>query len=253
MPNIDIPLPLDLKKLFDFPKCEEISPPKVEKLKIRLPTGGSLSAVKDITKGIPDDCSLAFNLMGQLGPFLASIECLLKVLKLLKPLIDVINGLPVPPVKALQEFAKAAVDLAPCLLVPTPANMIPFIKDILCLILKLLKCFLGTMKMILTMMSGIQLQLSAALASDNAELAHALECAQENAGLEAQHAMQAVEPLGTLLELLGPFFGIAGIEPIQLPALGDKTDAESLNQVIQTMQAVVATIQIVVDALGGCE
>jgi len=40
-------------------------------------------------------------------------------------------------------FAKAAADLAPCLLVPTPANLIPFLRDILCLILKLLHCFLN--------------------------------------------------------------------------------------------------------------
>jgi hypothetical protein len=252
MPSIDIEVDADLKKLFELPPCEEIRLPQPKPLKIQLPTGGSLSAVSDIARGIPNDCSLSFNLLAQLGPFLASIECLLKVLKLLKPLIDIVNGLPVPPVKAIQKFAKAAVDLAPCLLVPTPANMIPFIRDILCLILKLLKCFLGQMKTILAMMSGLQLRLDAALASGNAELAHALQCAQENASLSAQHLTQSVEPIKVLLELLGPFFGIAGVQPIQLPALGSAADVESLNQVVQTVQTVVATIQIVVDALGGC-
>ena len=65
-----------------------------EPLKIELPMGGSLKAFTDISKGIPTDCSMVFNLMVQLAPMLASIECLVRVLKLLAPLIEVIKGAP---------------------------------------------------------------------------------------------------------------------------------------------------------------
>jgi hypothetical protein len=252
MPNIDIPVPVDLQKLFQLPPCEEIKLPLPSPISIQLPSGGSLKAFTDISKGIPTDCSMTFNLLVQIAPLLASMECLVKILKLLKPLIDVINGLPVPPVKAIQEFAKAAADLVPCFLIPTPANMIPFIRDILCLILKVLNCFLGQLKTIVGMMQGLTLQLNAARASGNTELQSVIECAQENAQISAQHLTKSIEPIGVLLELVGPFMGIAGVQPIQLPALGDQTDLQALQQALQTMQGVVGSIQVVVDTLGGC-
>jgi hypothetical protein len=134
MPNVDITVDADLRKLFNLPPCSDISIPGPKPLKVQLPTGGSISAFADISKGIPTDCSMTFSLLLQLAPFLAATECLLKVLKLLKPLIDIIHGLtkvpPSPPVKAVEEFVKAAVDLAPCLLVPTPASIIPFVRDL---------------------------------------------------------------------------------------------------------------------------
>ena len=94
----------------------------------------TLKAFTDISKGIPTDCAMTFNLLVQLAPLLASMECLLKILKLIKPLVDVVGSLGPPPdpiklPKAIVDFTKAAVDLAPCLLIPTPANMIPFVRD----------------------------------------------------------------------------------------------------------------------------
>src|SRR5262249_47811146 len=211
MPNIDIPVPVDLAQMFDLPPCDEIKLPGPAPLSIQLPTGGSIKALADMSKAIPNDCALTFSLMLQIMPLLANLECILKILKLLKPLIDIVKGLPMPPVKALQEFAKAAVDLAPCLLIPTPANMIPFVRDILCLILKLLKCFLAQMKTLIGLMGGLSLSLNAAKDAGNLEQIKALECAQENAEATAKHLTNAIEPIGTLLDLLGTAMGIAGV------------------------------------------
>ncbi len=250
MPEIDIPVDPELEKLFAMPKCIDVKLPSPKQLSIQLPSGGRLKAISDLSKAIPTDCSLTFNLLLQLGPLLASIECLIKILKLLKPLIDVIQGLPMPPVKALQEFAKAAVDLAPCLLIPTPAAIIPFIRDILCLIIKVLNCFLGQLKTLIGVMRGLELQFLSA--AGNPEVLASLQCAQENAAASGQQILQSMEPVGAILDLVGPLMGIAGVEPIQLPALGSATDLQSLQQVVQTIQGVVGTLQIVVDALGGC-
>lgn len=253
MPSIDIPVPINLQKMFDLPPCEKIKlPPPPSPIKIQLPTGGSIQAFSDISKGVPTDCSMTFNLLVQLAPLLASMECLVNVLKLIKPLIDIVNGLPVPPLKAIKEFGDAVKDVAECLLIPTPANMIPFVRDILCLILKVLDCFLGQLNSLIGTMSGLALQLNAARQSGNIELQRALECSQENAAISAQHLTKSIEPIGALLDLVGPFMGIAGVQPIQLPKLGSQTDLQSLNQVVETVQSVVGAIQIVVDALGGC-
>lgn len=252
MPNIDITVSADLQEAFQLPPCEEIKLPLPSPLKVQLPTGGSISALADISKGIPTDCSMTFSLMLQVAPLLASLECLLKILKLLKPLIDVVNGLPVPPVKAIQEFVKAAADLAPCLLIPTPLSMIPFVKDLLCLILKALKCFLQQMKTLLGLMSGLSLQLISAQNAGNTELASSIQCAQENAQAQAAALGASIEPIGVILDLMGSVMGIAGVEPIKLPALGSQANLTSLNQFVKDIQGVVGVLETVTEALGGC-
>src|ERR1700683_549995 len=92
MPNIDIPIPTDLNKMFQFPPCAQVQLKPPSPLKITLPTGGTLSAFSDLSKGIPSDCSLTFSLMLQIAPFLGSIECLLKVLGLIGPLVESVKG-----------------------------------------------------------------------------------------------------------------------------------------------------------------
>src|SRR6266496_3694468 len=213
MPNIDIEVSADLKQAFQMPSCVELGLPNAGPLKIQLPTGGSIQAFADISKGIPTDCALTFSLMIQIAPFLAATECLLKVLKLLKPLFDVIQGL-------------------------------PFIKDLLCLILKVLKCFLSQLKSLMKILGPITLQLQAAQADGNDELVSTLQCAQKNAQTQAAQLMNSLGPVGVLLDLAGPLFGIAGVQPIQLPGLGSATDMQALNSVVQSIQSVTATIQI---------
>jgi hypothetical protein len=254
MPKLDIPISVDLQKDFDFPKCIDLRLPKPKPLNLTLPSGGSLKAFADISKGIPTDCSMTLSLMLQVAPLLASMECLLKILKLLKPLIDIVGGIPKPPSpKLLIDFGKAAADLAPCFLIPTPANLLPFVRDLLCLIIRALNCFLGQLKSLIALMGPINVQLDAARKAGNDELAGALECAKENAELQGKHLMSSVEPIGVILDLAGTVFGLVGVEPIKLPQLGSNADIESLNQVVQTIQGVVATLQVVADGLGGCQ
>jgi hypothetical protein len=252
MPNIDIAVPPELNEMFALPACADIKLPKPEPLTIHLPTGGTLKAFTDISKGIPTDCSMTLSLLLQIGPLLASMDCLLKILKLLKPLIDVIKGLPFPPVKAISDFIAAAKDLVPCLLIPTPAVIAPFVKDILCLILKVLTCVVGQLKSIVEIMSGLQIQLKVAIKDGNGELQTALQCAQDNAATAASHLTQSIEPIAALLELVSPLLQLAGQKPLQLPGIGGATDVEALKTVVTTLEGVKDAIKVVTDALGGC-
>jgi hypothetical protein len=257
MPNIDIPIPVDLKKAFDIPPCDMLKLPKPEPLSITLPTGGSLKAMTDVSKGIPTDCSMIFNLMLQLAPFMAATECLFKLLGIIAPLIDVVKGLaPLNPIKlgqAIPKFLKAAEKLAPCLLVVTGAPLIPFLRDLLCLIIKALNCLIGQMKSLVGVMKGISVQLDAAKSSGNFELQQTLECAQENAALSAEHFTKALEPIGVILELAKPLMELAGVSAnIQLPTFGAQNDLESLEGAIRDLQGVIGTMEVVADALGGC-
>lgn len=254
MPNIDVPVPDELAELMAAPKCIDLSFPPPIKQKITLPSGGSIQAIHDLGKAIPTDCSLSFSLMLQIAPLLASMECVIKILKLIKPLSDIITGLPAPPSpKILKEFADAVADLAPCFLSITPAGMIPFVRDILCLILAMLRCLIGQLKTVAEIMGGLTLQLKAAEDSGNADLAATLKCAQENSANSLQHLMNGFGPIGTILELMGPFMAIAGVDAIKLPELGSAEDAEGVTKTIEALQGVVDTIQPICDALGGCQ
>jgi hypothetical protein len=255
MPNIDIPIPEDLKKAFQFPPCAQVKLKSPSPIKINLPTGGTLSAFSDLSKGIPSDCSLTFSLMLQIAPFLASIECLLKVLGLIGPLIEFVKAVP-DPIKlasTVPKFLKAAEAVMPCVAVVTGLGIIPFIKDLLCLIIKALNCFLGQMKTLLGIMGGLALQLTIAQAAGDTDLIDAIQCEQDNAQAMASNMTASIEPIGVVLELAGTLFGIAGMKPITLPALGSETDIASLNSLVETLQGVVGTLQIASDALGGCD
>jgi hypothetical protein len=253
MASIDIAVSADLEQLFQLPSCDAITLPSAGSLSIQLPTGGSLQAFADISKGIPTDCSMTFSLMLQLAPFIASIQCLLDILKLLKPLIEIIKGLPMPPSPSvIGEFISAATALAPCLLIPTPAIMIPFILDLLCLILKVLKCFLSQIQSLINILGPLSLQLTAAQQSGNSDLIATLTCAQTNAQTQAGQIMNSLGPVGALLEIAGPLFGIAGVPTITLPALGSATDVDALKSVVTTMEPVVNTLESAISALGAC-
>jgi hypothetical protein len=256
MSNIDIAVDADLAALFNLPPCTELTLPPPTSLSVTLPTGGALKAFADISKGVPNDCSMTFSLMLQIAPFLAMSDCLLKILKLLKPLIDVVKSLgpPPDPIKlppAIEDFVKAAVDLAPCLLVPTPLAIIPFVRDLLCLILRVLQCLLSQLKSIVTLMEGLQIQLDLAQSTGNLDLINTILCAQGNASAQAQHLTNSLEPVGVLLGLASTMFEIAGVQPISLPALG-QSDVAGLNALVKSLQEVVSVITIATEALGGC-
>jgi hypothetical protein len=253
MAELDITVDADLRELFNLPSCSELAIPGPKPLKVNLPTGGTISAFADLSKGIPTDCALTFSLLLQLAPFLAATECVLKILKLLKPLIDIVKGLPKPPSPGLIiEFGEAAAALAPCLLVPTPAAIIPFIRDLLCLILRVLNCFVTQMNSLLKVMEGLQLKFNLAQQSGNADLLNMIQCAQANANAQAQHLTSSLEPIGVLLDLAGDLFGIAGVPTIQLPAVGSQTDLASLQALVKSVQEVTVVITVATDALGGC-
>jgi hypothetical protein len=92
-------------------------------------------------------------------------------------------------------------------------------------------------------------QLEAARRAGNDDLVATLECAQENALTSAQHLLQAFEPVGALLGLAGPLMSIAGVQAIQLPALGGDTDVAALKGSLGTLRGLINTMQQIVDGV----
>ena len=117
---IDIKLPDNIVQKLQPPTCDAIKLPQPQKLNLCLPFGGSFQGIVDVTKAIPDDCSLTFSILLQLPPLMASLGCFIKILGLLKPLVDIIGGLTALPPDAgrisgaLPDFVKAGVDVVSC-------------------------------------------------------------------------------------------------------------------------------------------
>ena len=251
MANIDIPVPENLKKFLETPKCADLTLPKVKIPSITLPTGSTLKGLADVSKGIPTDCSVTFSLLLQIGPILASMECLLKILKLLGPLLDAVKS-PPPTPATLKKLLDAAVDLAPCLAIPTGGTLPIFIKYLLCLILKILKCAVGSLKSVAQLMQGLTLSLDAAAQEGNEDLIATLKCAQGNAQAQADSIMTSIEPLAVLLELASGVMQMAKVDPISLSVPGGGEGADALLEAVNVLEGVVEILESATEALGGC-
>ena len=249
---IDIPLPDSVKENLAKPIC--IPFPKPEPVEINLPTGGKLKGIADITDKIPSDCSLSFSLLLQLGPFLANLECFIKILALVKPLKDFVEAVPsLSPQKianAVPDFVKAADDVIKCFLsFTTIIGLACFLADILDLIVKILNCIIGQLKTVLSLIAGLTLQIHSAEDSGNTDLVDALNCAQDNANATAQCALSAFDPILVILSLIEPLLGFAGVSPIEIPPLADAESIEDLENTVTTLEEVVSTIELVSSAL----
>ena len=150
---------------------------------VHLPTGATLHPIVE-AENASTVCAMTADLQRQTAPWLASAECVLKILALLKPLIDVINQLPSPSLSSLRAFDKAAVDLAPCFLMGTPAGALPLVRDLLCLSLR------------------------------------SLECLRDQSA-SGPDVLRAAAGIQGVLDLGGTFFSRAGLPPVRLAVLSD--------------------------------
>jgi hypothetical protein len=254
MPTLDIPVTADLQKMFDLPTCELISLPPAVPLRVRLPSGGELKAFSDLSKGIPNDCSLSINLMLQLAPILANMKCILSVVGLIKPVTDLLDALkpPDPPklISVIPDVTKALKQFTDSCVTPfIPGLPIArFLIDILNLILKLLKCMIGQLKTVLEMMKGITLRINEAEAAGNKELAQILECARKNAARSAEHTAKSMEPVASVVDLMSPLLGLFG-QSLTIPGPGSTDDIDAMQKTIQDLEDLVTNIQAVIDVL----
>jgi hypothetical protein len=189
--------------------------------KLQLPGGGQLQGFPALAAQTAA-CSATTNLLTQVAPLLALMQCQNKVLNLLKPLIDVVKGLPNPPAHALLEFAKAANDLQPCLATVASASQVSLARDLICLEIRALNCFLEEL--------GPTLKDPTTLGD----------------------VLSSYEPIVGVLRLAGDVFSMIGMAVPQAPALSGKTDAASIAADAKAVKALVLSLQSIADSLGGC-
>ncbi|HEX5336483.1 MAG TPA: hypothetical protein VFW55_11410 [Propionicimonas sp.] len=248
MVDIDIPVSAPLQKALQPLSCTEIALPLPKPLKVSLPFGGSMNALVDMSKGIPNDCSMNFNLMIQIAPLLAALECPMKILKLLKPLIDIVKAVPsLDPIKigeAMPAFVDAAAEVAPCFV--ALAQVPIMVMDLLRLIRSVLNCLLGQLETLRNLMNGLALRFGEA--EGNADLLATLECSQKNAMAQAQALTSSIDPIAGVLALVSTIASIAGMNlDIKLETGGAPPETtEALDGVIAVLRTAVDAITAIV-------
>ena len=179
------------------------------------------------------ECSANANLLTQVSPLIVSITCQLRVLSfLMKPLIEIIKTLPNPSPTAIAGFLEAAAGLASCLGSFTPAGVLPFLRDLLCLEIRSLHCVLQNLRRILNVSTG-----------DPAAIAPST----------IQSVLDSYAPIVGVLDLASSLFGVAGVTIPTAPTLAGGVDLASLNADQIVVADYITALQAVVDALGGCQ
>jgi hypothetical protein len=251
MSKIDIPLPDALTDALKQPVCLDLRLPKPKIPELKLPTGGRIKGISDFTRGIPTDCSMNFTLTLQIAPIMASMECLLKVLKFIGVAVEIAKSMtnPVKVVTGIPKIVSAAADLKDCIAMTTPIGMACFVKDLLLLIARMLRCTLQALDSVIKTLDGLELDLQSALAAGDEGALASLECAKENAELAAAGAMTSIEPILVLLSLAEPFFAIANAPKIEIPKISAGGGLAGLKSVVETLTPIVDTVETVAEGI----
>jgi hypothetical protein len=253
MATIDIALPAELTQALNPPVCLDLSLPQVGSSSLTLPTGLTLQGMADFTRGVPTDCSMNINLMLQLAPMMASMDCLLRVLKFIGVVVNAIKGAAMPTdlISAIPKIVSAADEMLQCLEIAIPGIPIcTFVKDLLLLISSMLLCVVKELESILNILGGLQLQISVAQANGNSDLLASLQCAQQNAQTSAEGTMQSMQPILVLLSLAGTFMSIAGVSlNVTIPSAVPSGDLQAMQTLLTDLGEVATVIKEVAEAL----
>jgi len=215
---------------------------------INLPMGIQLQAIADLSKGPPTNCALLHNLMVQLMPTLAGLNCILKILNVIGAMEGMLQGLikvPAPDFSKVGDVLSAIGDMSECLnIVLGPVPVIQTIKDILNLIISFLLCFVQAMESILKFQAGIDLN----SAQGNPALLASMQCANDNAQASMRAMMLALAPIEPLFQMIQPLIKISQL-PIQLPSIAEVTGAQNIEAGLEKLGAMLTEMKQIVAAI----
>jgi hypothetical protein len=200
--------------------------PEAKTIKLPLPFKAELRSLIDISKP-PSDCAVAQSLMLQITPLLASMACLIKVLKVLQALKGTVES----AFTKTGDLLTALTDLAGCFLLFDPCEISRMIAAILRVLIGYLNCMIQAVESVLNFQVGIDLD----AAGDNPVLLGALQCAQDNSQAALMNLSQALEGIQPLLDIAGTMLELVGLPPLDVPpleastpTLGSLTDKDPL-------------------------
>lgn len=220
-------------------------PPAPQARSITIPGGGKLTATADLPAMLPDQCSVAFNLMLQLGPFLGATECLVNVLNLLESIVGFAKAAP-----NVYDMADKAVEVGErfgpvlnCITAWSPGGICSFVKDVLTMIADALECVLELLDSVVG--QQLELQVKLADAEDNPELIETLQTALANTEQLGAHGMSSLGPIFSLLGAMSGFLSMLPLPALELPSLDDLTGGE-LSAALQPLHDLLDMLRMII-------
>lgn len=233
----------------DSVACLEL--PKIPEIPtLSLLGGAELKGFLDFSLGAPTDCKITFNLLLQLGPLVASMACLLKILDVIGKLQKFVEAVPsLDPIaigKAVPELIGAIGKLSGCIpgLPDFNFSAVFMIKGMLELIINFLLCFISQLESIISFQASIDLE----AAEGNPVLIASLTCALDNAQTSMDNLMLSIQPLQPILMTITTVAGLAG-QSITLPDLSSISAGRDQTQALTSLREAVAGMQRVIEAL----
>ena len=129
--------------------------------------------------------------------YLATTQCLMKVLELVGPLVTIVKGLDRTP--DIIPFLRAADQLAPCEFAATPGGMLPFMRDVICVLIQALNCVIEQSNSLIDLLTSLSARLQSARATENAELIRALESEIKNLQTRMAALFNSIDPVEVFL------------------------------------------------------
>jgi len=219
-------------------------------MKIHLPTGGVLAAPSDPTQAAPSDCSCAFSLMPLIASYLASTECVRKMLALVPPLVTIVKAL--DRTSDIVPFLQAGDQLAPCEFDAASAGMLTFLRDVICVAMAAVNCVIDQLQRVVDVMTNLAAQLTSAQATGNADLIAALQSEQKILESRLLYLFSSTDGIDSVLELAGPLLASSGFQVLQLPSAPPDADLQSATLWLGSLKSSVAPLQTIAGTLGGC-
>lgn len=213
---------------------------------IQFPVGAELKGMADFAAGVPSNCKVSLNLLVQLGPMLASMGCILKILEVLGNIVEFAKAAPDPMKMAdkVGALTSSFAEMSTCIPPLAPVSFALMIKGILELVINVLSCLIDSLESIVK----FQVSLNFEAAQGNPVLTEALECARDNADTSMQNLMTSMEPVMVVMKVVGSVASLAGLS-VTLPDLsqigqgGDAAQAvESLKQSIDGLKSAIESL-----------
>ena len=188
--------------------------PRAAPITIPTPFGVELKTITDLSKGIPNDCSIVHSLMLQLTPMLAGFSCVLKILGVLGALSEFAKS----PITKAGPLIKKLGDASDCIGLPiNPKPWLDMIKAILQVILAFIGCLIQGFESIRNLKVGIDLDAE----GGTPLLLNTLDCAKGNGDTSLASLLEAMEAIQPLMQIIQTITGIVpGLDSIiKLPVL----------------------------------
>jgi len=215
---------------------------------LTLPGMGELTYLRDTLERMPRPSEMLLKFLNSIGPALAPVYSLLKVLDLIQAIIrcvmsvkDCITTLsPFPLIKCFSGLFEALAKIIPLL---PPIVYLKMVVDIISLLRMLLDDILSLISIIDFRISEIKRTIEAATAAGDAALIEIAECAKHN-------LMQQAGGLVSVLEVIGKFIGTLLIVLDMIASFLPPSAAKEFNKVREAITGAAATASSYASASG---